>query len=523
LQKDHLLQLLKTLSAQEKKTFSSQMNVIYKSKIPYFLELYKQYTKLINKGLTDEEVTNSLSRYLKRNNKLFNDLANVRNQLREKILLSLVSNGALDNPRKKIRYSLNVIEFLLGKKLFDQAEITINQIEKFALLHDENNALTEITNWQLFLAGKKSGKNYMMVHSRLVNKLEKHQELYALELSLQNINQKLTVVIHNDLLLKKKENKRIFKDIYKTFDFDNFPIHQYENTKNTKIVSLFYRIKNLYYRILGDYDNAYIYSKRLVTYFELNTTLSSNFEIGYIKSICGFTRVCQRTNNHEELEESLLKVRSIYEKKSNYDTLEATCDIGILHYLNTHQYKKAIELADLMKNEWEVILSTAIDAKLLWYCHTNLILFWVTNHLSKFEHWLNEGLNIQRPNNGKAFYFSIRMFDLMYDFDNRNFNTFNSKLRTFEKTLQNNEHFTEFEKIVVSHFKTLHNIEEGNRYINLSKKETASLLNETFQSLKNDLENLQFKTKPLNHLEIILWCESHIENKTIKELFETEG
>jgi len=106
LQKDHLLQLLKTLSAQEKKAFSSQMNVLYKGKIPYFLELYKQYTKLINKGLTDEEVSNSLSRYLKRNNKLFNDIANVRNQLREKVLLSIVNNRVLDNPIKKIRHSL---------------------------------------------------------------------------------------------------------------------------------------------------------------------------------------------------------------------------------------------------------------------------------------------------------------------------------------------------------------------------------------------------------------------------------
>ena len=176
-----------------------------------------------------------------------------------------------------------------------------------------------------------------------------------------------------------------------------------------------------------------------------------------------------------------------------------------------------------MKSEWEVISSTAIDAKLLWYCHTNLILFWVSNHRSKFEHWLNEGLNIQRPNNGKALYFAIRMFDLMYDFDNRNFSTFYSKLNTFQKTLQNNEHFTEFEKIVVSHFKKMYNIEEGNQYINQTKKEKASLLHETFRSLKNDLTNLKFKAAPVNYLEVILWCKSYLENKTIKEVFEMEA
>jgi len=382
--------------------------------------------------------------------------------------------------------------------------------------------LTEITNWQLFLVGKKSGKNDIELYSRLINKLEKHQTLYALELSLQNINQQLTLIIHNDLSLKKKESKLIFDGVYKTFDFDNFPIHQYENAKNTKIVFWFYNAKNLYYRISGDYESAYIYSKQLITYFECNNTLISNFESDYIKSICGFTRVCQRTNNHEELEKSLLKVKSIYEKVADYDTLEATCDIGILHYLSTYQYKQAIELANLMKNEWELIILKTISAKLLWYCHTNLILFWVTNHLPEFEHWLNEGLNIQCPNNGKALYFAIRMFDLMHDFDNRNFNTFYSKLSTFKKTLQNNEHLTEFEKIVVSHFKTLYNIEEGGRYINHTKKEKASLLKKTFQSLKNDLTNLKFKAAPVNYLEVILWCESHLYNKTIKEVFEAE-
>jgi len=49
------------------------------------------------------------------------------------------------------------------------------------------------------------------------------------------------------------------------------------------------------------------------------------------------------------------------------------------------------------------------------------------------------------------------------------------------------------------------------------------LMQQTFQSLKNDLLKLEFTNLPINYVEVMLWCESHLQNKTIKEIFEMEG
>jgi len=520
--KDHLLQLIKTLSTQEKKTFSNQMNAIPKTKISYAFDLYKRYLKQINKGLTDHQIEAAMTIFLKRKPKLFKNIANIRNQLKEKILSILIGNQLTDSSESKMRYHINIIEFLLRRKQFDQAELAIEKTKRMAIKYDLYKALIEITDLQLYLISKKSGKKDMALLSKLINKLSDYHTLYALELSLKNIFRKLNLIIYNDLLLVRKQSQKLFQDVYAEFNPEKISIKKHEKNKHTKIVSWYYRIKILYYKSTGNYENAYKNCKQQINYFESDSNLISNFETAYVKAICFFTRVCQDTDNTVEMENCLNKTQKLYQSKDSYDALEATCDIGVLHYLNIYQYDRAIEIALFIENEWDTLVSKTIDEKLLWYCHSNLILFWITDDLNKFEHWLNIGLNIQIPKKGKSHYFAIRMFDLINKLDNHNFTTFYSNLDAFQKTLQYNQNFGKFEEIVLSHLRKFYNIFNGNKTINLNKKEKTKLEKENFLSLKMALQKLHFKTSPFNYNESLLWCESHLQNKTIKEVFETQ-
>jgi len=88
---------------------------------------------------------------------------------------------------------------------------------------------------------------------------------------------------------------------------------------------------------------------------------------------------------------------------------------------------------------------------------------------------------------------------------------FLKKIEALQRTLQNNQHLTDFEKTVLNHFKRLQNIQFSNQTYGLKKAK------------KDELLNFSFQKSPINYEEILLWCESHLQNKTIKEVFEAEA
>jgi len=518
--KDHLMLLLKTLTKQERKTFITQNGKIGKSRTPYYLKLYKNCISLINKNLSEDEITEGMERFLARKPTIKRDIANIRNQLKEKVLLSLMDTQSFKD--NKTQFYINSIKICLQRKLYNYTEIVIKQAKKWIKQNGSSKFLIEVTDYHLFLLGKQSGSKDLQTQQALIKELEEHYSHYGLELKLKNIFRQLTLIAQNDQQLIKEEKREAFNLAYKQFDFDNFPILKYESNKNTPIVNWFYRSKILYHRKAGSIEKASMWSKNLIQYFECNENFIKNFQSSYIKSICSYTRICNRLKNYDELEKNLGKVKSIYKNDNNYTALEATCDIGVLHYLHSYQYYKALDLANFINKEWQTISVKTEDGKLLWYCHSNLLLFWITDNYEKFEFWLNKGLDIPRSNKGKAYYFGIRLFELVNDFEQKNWHTFLHKIETLKRTLDNNESLDKFEETVVSYFRKLYNVYNSNKNINLNKNEAKNLEVEIFKKLKCELLNFNFKNLKINYEEILIWCESHLLNKTIKEVFETE-
>jgi len=520
MQKDHLLKIIKALTVKEKKDFKQQVSKEHKTKIPYFFQLFKQYEKLISKSKSDEEFDAVLHKFFIRNPKLHKDIANVRKQLKEKIFSHFVKAQKKYNTKDKVSNEIKIIKLLIRRGLFEEALLSINKVKKLARRYDLNKDLMEITDWHLTIIDLNSGITDLQLQKKLAEEFNYYHSIYSTEFNLKNVLRQYILILQNDVLLQKKESQKAFHNIRKQYDFKNFQIKPYEKEKHTHIVSFYYRILNIYHRQSGNFSEAFESSQRLIEYFESDESLVSNFEIEYIKSICSFTKACQSINALKALEESIEKIKCLYEKGANYNALEATCDIGVLHYLSTYQYDKAIELVNFIKKDWVNISKKIIYAKLLWYCHFNLLLFWVTNQSTEFEYWLNNGLNIPRSNKGKDYYFGIRMFELIYDYEQENWLHFFQKVEALQKTLQNNNNLTAFEQTVLLYFRKLYN---NSQNVKSSNKQKLKSEKETFQSLKSALKILELKKIPINYEEILLWCESHLQNKTIKEVFEADN
>jgi len=432
MKKDHLLQIIKALTEDEKKMVGKRVKDIPKSKRPYYLELYICYKKLLEKGCDDIQLYEELEKILKRRPKMKRDIANIRHELKEKLQTIMFQNLLLDVSENRVHKNIKLIEIFVVRKLFDEAQLLINETKKKAKLLDLNKHLIELIDLELSLLGKQSSSRDAINQNNLINQINSYSHLFALELQLKNIFRQLTLIIQKDVSLKKDESIVALKSVYKQLNFENILIDDYKKAKHTHVVIWYYRIQNLFHRSMRNYENAFQCSQSLITYFESDTNLIKNFESRYVKSICGFIQTCYASNKHNPLNNSLEKVKHLYDAKPNYNALMVTCDIGVLHYINTFKYEKAKELTELMKKDWNKINLRNDDGKLLWYCSNNMLLFWVLNNQTDFKYWLNEGLRISRSHKGKDYYFGIRMFELIDNFEQEKWDDFQKKIESLQ-------------------------------------------------------------------------------------------
>jgi len=519
MQQDHLLRLIQSLTPKEKSEFKRYINFKSGGRKSNYEILFNIYSKLLNKSKA-KVISRDIKKSLKKYPDLEKSLTNERRRLKEKLLDSL----SIHNTEKtnEIGKSIFAIRVLLNKKLYEEAKIELIKVKKYCILYDINKYLVEILNLEMYLLMQNSAGDDYVKLKKIRIKQQHYIELYILEVNLHNLFRELNLLIERDFQVTKKETHLELQKIINNPCLTNFELDKHENQKNVHVVLWYGFIKNLYYRKIEKKAKAFQASNRLIDFFESSPKLIEIFKEEYIRSLCAFSRACSVNRKTELLERTINKVKKIYEAKGNHNALAATCDMGVIHYKNTRNYKKAEEILKLMEEDWLTLQNNSSDGKLLWYAHNNSTYYWILGNKDKFKLWVDIGLALPRANKGKTFYFCLRMLALTADFDNNELFAFKEKIEALQKTLQNNENLNDFEKTVFYHLRTFYNIEFSNKNIDLKKNKKEALKLQAFQSLKAALRKLGFKTKPINYEEILLWCESHLQNKTIKEVFETE-
>lgn len=515
---DSLLELIVTFTPSEKSNFKRYISFTGGGRTLKYEELYNIYNKHLNQGYDKVTFEKKVKAALNKKPKLNKDLNNIRKRLKDKLLESLTIQNIAKNNSVEIAKGINELLILVERKLYQAA------IQKIKLLKDKahsfnlNKYLIELVRFEISIKEKSSSKDYRTSLLNLIEEEEAYLSHYSIELNLKNIFCKINMIVEKDLQLNKEENLAYLHNQHN--QLSHISINKHIDDKQVYIVLWFYRIKNLYYRIIDKIDLAYENSKKLVDFFESNKIILKNFQKEYVKAICSFSRTCFHLDKRKELDSILLRVQNVYQKQKDHDSLEATCDMGVLHYLNTFQYEKADEIAVLMDKNWQDLQRKTMDGKLLWYTHTNAIFYWIIQDQQKFELWTDRGLSIQRPYKGKMLFFGIRMLMLAFAYDNKELLYFNEKVEALKKTLSNNDDLKLFQKIV---FKYLKKIATKETSIQSNKEKTTKTL---FEEFKAALLNLQKgKTNfvsPINYEEILLWCESHIQKKSIKAVFEAD-
>lgn len=517
---DSLLELIETFTPSEKNSFKRYINFTGGGRLLKYEKLYNIYNKHLNQNYDKATFDKKVKAALKKDQQLSKDLNNIRKRLKDKLLESLVIQNNANSNNVAITKGINEARILNERKLHNAALHKIKLLKDKAKTYNLNKHLLELIEMEISIVAKSSNKNDDIDLQLLFLLQEKHLHLYTVEMSLRNIFYKINIIIEKDLYLGKKKHLTYLQELHDKLDA--IPIEEHLKNKQVKIILWYYRIKSLYFRVTNKIDIAFMIGKKLLDFFESDKILLKNFQPEYVKVICSFSRICHHLNKNAELNSILNRVKNIYENQKNYDALEATCEMGVLHYLNTFQYEKADEIASLMDKNWLHFKRKTMDGKLLWYTHTNSVLYWFLGNQKKLELWADRGLDIKRPNKGKVFLFGIRMLMLTLDYDEKKLLHFNAKVQALHKTMNNNEDLKAFEKLVLKYLKKLASIEMSTQ----SKIEKATLSNALFKEFKEALLNLQQGkanfVEPINYEEILLWCESHLQKKSVKDIYEAQ-
>ena len=517
--KDSLLALLETFTANEKNSFKRYITFTGGGRVLKYEELYSIYNKCLNSNSDQKILDKKIKTALKKKPHLNKDLNNIRKRLKDKLLESLTIQNSNHNQILEMSQYINGLRILVDRKLYTTALTKLKQLKEKAKAFNYNNFLVELIEIEISIIEKNSSKDDESLLTQLIEEQENYLQLHSVELQLKNISTHINIIVEKDLRLTDKKNLNVLKELHN--DLQLIEIDEHLKNKQVRIVLWYNKIKNMYYRAIGEIDSAYQCSAQLVNFFESDEMVRKNFEKEYIKAICNFSRTCFIYYKYDELDQVLEKVQQIFKSKKNYNALEASCDMGVLHYLNTFQYKRADTMAILMDEYWQTLCKKNMDGKLLWYSHTNTILYWILGKHREIKLWGQRGLQIQRPNKGKALLFGIRMLMLTYDIDNNELMHFNEKVEALQKTMNNNEHLKSFEKLVLKYLKKIANATDSN----FSKIKKSKLQNELFKNFKEELlalkdSTINYVAPVINYEEILLWCESHIQKKSIKYVFE---
>lgn len=203
--------------------------------------------------------------------------------------------------------------------------------------------------------------------------------------------------------------------------------------------------------------------------------------------------------------------------------MSATCDMGIPYYINTLQFENAEELVKILTDKWEFIVQKVEESKLLFYAYHCYLLYWIIGDEDNKLKWYNIALNYSRAKNGKGLFFLTMLLNLTSEYSKGYLLYFDKKIITLHKTIDNNDHLSPFEKIILKYFKKLYNVGTNNKSVNLTYAQKESQEMATFSEFKDQLNALKNTSdkfiQPTGYEEIILWIESNLQQKSIREVF----
>lgn len=499
-----LFKLIQSLSGSEKRYFKLFVNKNQTGKGNKYILLFDAIDA---QSEYDDEALRSII-YPNQNiqSRKFSEL---KNYLYELVLKSLQGFDEKTSIEYKLKGMLLNIKVLFKRSHFDDCIEMMQKAKKLAAKYEAFEHNLELLAWEKKIAYAKIDVNFM---DKELDRIEAEEQECLNQLAqlstYRNIFFKVLTRSKQDALMRSEDKVKEMKNLIEHPLMKNI-----DRTFSHRGRVVFYRIKSIYHYAILDYDNFYLFGKKLLTEIEKHTHLLQEDVSEYISALSNFTYSCTILNKYDEVNECLdkflnikiltfddeLKIhRQYYQNKFNVCTKIGTFDEGLIAL---NQHLKTVEKFD----------QDAFNRN-TFYLSYFYIYFGVGDYDNALES-LNEWLGLPKTSEREDLQSLARILNLIIHYEIGNVLLLESLLRSTYRFLSKRNRLYEFEKSVLG-------------FIQKSGKLRSSKeLREAFIELKNEFEilaKIPSENAMLRYFNFTAWLESKIDNKTFAEAVQAD-
>lgn len=497
---DDLFKLIKSMNKSEKRYFKlfSSAQKENKNNLLLFDTIEKQ-------EVYDEE---KLKKKFGKNES-FNQFAVTKTRLYNLILKSLSAYHSKRTIDIQIRKSLNKVEILYFKGLFNQCLKIIEKEKKTCYTFQKYSLLLDLIRWERKI------RSFDIDNLQAVNLSSKEATSVLSKLSGLNAYQSISLsewMLSNEKgRLREDADKRKFQTIISN------PLLQKEPaTIGWEAQWHYWFTYFTHYKIMGDYHKAYIAAKKSLDIFDTIPGLIGEEVHKYISSLSNIAIALQEMTNVNECIFYTNKLRSFIKSPalSFYSTLHRRAYfLSYMIELDLYVKSRNIEAATKVIPHIEKHFGT-YSTEFSEYFKVGIYLeianvFFISGDLKKSLFWLNKTLN--GLNDRLDLQPAARLMNIVINYELNNIYTLDALITSTHHFLKRNKKLYPYEKNILNELKKFQ--------FSTDKKTERKILQEMKDCVKKILMD-EYGKIALEYFDLTAWIESKLEHRPILEIIK---
>lgn len=393
--------------------------------------------------------------------------------------------------------------FYTEKGLVELRAKVLKRSKELAYKHDLMNLVLSILQREKIYSLRYSGKQPLEVIEELHNEEKEVIETLNVESELGRISYSLWAQYLIDPLLNDKEAIHKYND-YK----NNALLKDYSVLKTFSSKWNYLRAYCLICRFNDDNVKAIEYYKKAVELFDEYPHQKYNVNANYIDALSNYLGACHRASIYDDFEEVIARLEALPSDKISHDAsiLTSICSNKILYIMNTGKFElcdEVIELYHKMIGKYEKMLSSA---QIISNTYNIAVILFVVGRNQLALEYCEKILNAN-SNSREELQHGAKVLNLLLHYELENKLFLDSLIRNTSRSMQKDDRFDFFEKLVMKYLKSL---------LKAHKHEKHAIYQEMFDALlKMKHENTDYKFVIMT--ETLGWIKSKMDNLPLTE------
>lgn len=503
---DHLFQLIKSLSKNEKGYFKKHISKGTMGQDNNYMKLFEAMDR--QKEYDEREI-----KMIFAGETFIKQLSTIKNYLYHLILKALNVYHSEISVETKLMEWLKQAEILFKRGLYEQCEKILSKAKKTAYRYERYIQLLDIIRWEYRLlitvgyAGV-SGNDPVALQNEEQRLLEKIDCIAGYK----------WLALRMFMLLRKRGTARNPDEIEEFAVFKNHPLFSAEESGLPYYARIsYYFVKGFYYDAIDDRTNCYKYLLAQVDFLESHLDFITEDPPSYAAALNNLVITCILLKKYDVALACLQKQRAIAEMPGVRISKQLQARLFANSYLNelnickfTGNFKDGFSLIKEIEAGLTLFGNTIHkEGEMVLYDNVSQICFGYGDYNEALM-WMNKILNDNEVHIREDILCSARIFNLIIHYELGNEDLLEYLVKSTYRFLYKRKRLYKFETDILNFIRK-----------KLPEIDTQKQLIGAFKGLKEELVEIikdPFEKKALEYFDFISWLESKIENRPFAEI-----